>query len=341
MKVIFLNAPEKNLLENYVKTSSVALIRFKAHAVLMKSQDFSLEQISLVVFRDKDVVSRWINAFQKSRMSSIFSGHVNNENASKLTKEQKEEIKKIVGLEPDEYGIPKEFWDVPKLKNYVKAEFGVVYESDISYHFLLKFSGLSFKYPDERSPRRNEELIKKRVEEIRTEIKPMLSDPNWLVFTSDETRLQKDAEIRKAWLKKGVRTIVKTERSNEHQNYIGFLNQKNNLCQLFEIQRGNSKETIRVLKKLVKQYPDKKICIIWDNARWHRSKELREQLSKGKSLENIHLIALPPYAPDHNPIEHVWNYAKSKIANKVDNLFEDTKNKFTSLINNNVFLYHF
>ena len=87
----------------------------------------------------------------------------------------------------------KAFWDIPTLKEYVRAEFGIVYESVQSYHFLLKFSRLSFKYPDRFNLRRDEEAIKKRMFEIREEIAKYLSDPSWEVFASDETRLQLEA----------------------------------------------------------------------------------------------------------------------------------------------------
>ena len=49
----------------------------------------------------------------------------------------------------------------------------------------------------------------------------------------------------------------------------------------------------------------KKIAIVLDNAPLHKSKEIREQLRQGGLMERVHLIAMPPYAPDHNPIEHV------------------------------------
>jgi transposase len=198
---------------------------------------------------------------------------------------------------------------------------------------------LSLKYPDVVSPRRDEEAIKRRVKEIRKEIKPLLESDDWVVFASDETRLQKQAEIRRAWLIKGKRTVVKTERSKEHQNYLGFLNQKTFENLVFEIRRGNTKETIRVLRELVQLYPDKKICIIWDNASWHKTKELRGELKKGKSLERVHLIALHPYAPETNPIEHVWGYAKAKLANKAGRAFEEIKQEFMQLTHQNTFPY--
>ena len=339
MHIIALTDSEKEILENYIKRGQLETVRLRALAVTMRSRKIKLEDIAACVYRSPGTVSRWLQEFSKNRLSSLFSGNVGNQNASKLTKKQKEEIKKVIGQPPDEYGIPIEFWDVPKLKGYVKSEFNVVYESNTSYHFLLKFCGLSFKYPDRRSPRRDEEGIERRIREIREEIQPLLKDANWIVLTSDEVGLQLEAEIRRAWLMRGKRTVVKTERSKEHQNYIGFLNQETGECEIYEIKRGNSEEIIRVLEALVKRYPDKRICVIWDNARWHRSKRLREKLRKGESLERIHLIALPSYAPETNPIEHVWNYAKGKLANRVGQQFDGIKEQFMYLTHDRTFLY--
>lgn len=339
MYIIVLSETEKGLLERYVRTSPLETVRLRAHCLLMRDLRVKIEDIARLVFRSVRTVTRWIEEFSERRIASLFSGTIENHNASKLTKEQREEIKRVVGETPDEYGIPKEFWDVPKLKEYLSAEFGVVYESKQSYHYLLKFAGLSFKYPDKRNPRRDEEAIKRRVVEIREEIAPMLKDERWMVFTSDETRIQLEAEIRKAWLVRGRRTIVKTERTKEHQNYLGFLDQKNGACQVYEISRGNQREMIRVMRQLVKKYPDKKICIIWDNAKCHKGKMLREELKKGKRLEKIHLINFSPYAPDTNPIEHVWNYGKEKIKNRSNQLFEDIKQTFLENITNRQFIY--
>lgn len=339
MHIIVLSLPEREVLGRHLKKAPTTSIRLKAQAILLRAQGLQISDIAEAILVSVRTVTRWVKSFVKNRLASLFSGHISNENAAKLTRWQKREIRQLLSEPPNQYGIPPRFWDVPKLKQYVSVVFDVVYESDVSYHLLLKFSGLSLKYPDVVSPRRDEEAIKKRVKEIRREIKPLLKDDSWVVFASDETRLQKEAEIRRAWLIKGKRTVVKTERSKEHQNYLGFLDQKTHLCQVFPIKRGNSTETIRVLKKIVKQYPNKRICIVWDNARWHKSKQLREQLAKGKSLEKIHLIALQPYAPETNPIEHVWGYAKNKLANKAGRDFEEIKQEFMQLTNQQTFAY--
>lgn len=329
---------EIKILRNYVD-SPVSLIRLKAMAMLARNGGATLSLLSLTFNRSRRVITRWISDYDERRLSSIFSGKVGNENASKLTKEQKEEIKIVVGQSPNDQGIPIEFWDVPKLKNYIQTKFGVIYESDVSYHFLLRFSGLSLKYPDKLSPRRNEELITKRMKEIKKEIKPFKKDPSWVILTADETRLQEEAEIRRAWLVKGKRTIVRTERSKEHQNYLGFLDQKTGECSIYPIKRGNQVETLIVLRRLMKKYPDQKICVIWDNAKWHKGKVIRAELAKQTTFKNLHLISMPPYAPDHNPIEHVWQYAKSHLANRHSTNFKQTKTEFETTLSERAFDY--
>lgn len=244
MTHLHLSEEEIDLLHRHNKFAGIDLVRSKAQAVLFYSQDTPIKVIAFSTNRSERTVERWLGDFDQRRMSSIFSGKACNENSSKLTKAQKLEIKQVIGQPPDKNGIPKEFWNVPKLKDYVSAQFGVVYESDISYHYLLRFAGLDLKYPDKLSPRRNDKVIKNRMKEIKKEIKPTLKSPEWVVLTSDETRLQLEAEIRRAWLVKGKRTIVKTEQSKEHQNYLGFLDQKTGECQIFPIDRGNQTETI-------------------------------------------------------------------------------------------------
>lgn len=298
----------------------------------MRSRDLKLDDASEFLAKDKRTIQRWMKDFLKKRMASIFTGHENNENACKLTKKQKEEIAETLKKPPSEYGLPKEFWDVPTLKRYIKAEFGTIYESRQSYHFILKFSNLSFKQPDKFDIRRNEQLIGQRMSEIKAEIKDYLKDNSWEVFTADEARIQLEAITKRAWLRKGEKTIVKVQRSNEYQNYIGLLNQKDSKCYLYELEWQNQEKIIKALKKFLKNYPNKKICIVWDNARFHKGKLIRENLKKGKSLERLHLINFPPYAPDKNPVEHVWKDAKQKISNIQFESFNKTKDAFRKSI---------
>jgi len=336
---IILSDDEVSMLQTYVKTAPIGLLREKSQALLLRSRGVLIKDIAFSLNVGYRTVERWIKDFNERRMASIFSGMVGNEHAAKLTKEQKEEIKKVLDKKPSAYGLPKEFWDVPQLKKYVYARFGAVYETDRSYHFLLEFGNLSFKVPDKFNVRRNEQKIAVRMEQIYEEVLPFMEDPQWEVFCSDETRMQLEAITRRAWIKKGEKTVLKVERSDDYQNYLGFLNQKTFQCHIVEIAWGRLEEIIRATGEFIKLYPNKKICIVWDNATCHKGILMRKALAKGGLLERVHLVNLPPYAPDHNPIEHVWNTTKDKLANKQDYTFLQTKQRFMTLTNNQFFPY--
>jgi transposase len=90
----------------------------------------------------------------------------------------------------------------------------------------------------------------------------------------------------------------------------------------------------------LQHYPKKKLCSIWDNAKFHKGKEIHKELRIGGKLENVYFINLPPYAPEHNPIEHVWNTAKSEVFKlRISEGFEELKRKFASFISVSNFNY--
>lgn len=337
MKSLELTKEEKEILHAHKKSSPFVLVRDKISCLLMLSEGIKVDSIANVLDRSTKTIYGWITDYENRNLSSLFTGHAGNQNAAKLTKKQKEEIAQVLKQPPSEYGLPKEFWDVPQLKEYTQAIFGVEYESRQSYHFLLEYGKLSFKYPDKISPRRDEQQIANQFEKIRNELEGL--PKSYVVYAADETRLQYETEKRRAWLPKGKRTLVKTERSKEHQNYLGFLNQENGKLKMYRIERGNQECTIEVLEKLLQAHPNKKVCVVWDNARWHKGKKIREKLKKGRTLEGLHLINFPPYAPETNPIEHVWQWGKSQISNRDVGNFEKLRSDFEGNLKSRKFEY--
>lgn len=304
---------ERQILKNHYKKGVNQLIKERAHCILLSNDGFDSLVIAKILQRNVKTIRNWLKAFNEIRIASLFPRYEGNENASKLTKEQKEEIKRVLNTRDS---LPSLFWDLPALKNYISATFGTVYESDRSYHYLLKYCSLSWKLPALFDIKRDEAYINKRMCEIRKEIQPFLHDEEWVVLVSDETRLNWEEEIRRCWLPKGKKTVFKLERNKKAQSYFGALNIKTGIEHIYRMEWQDTKNIINALKQIKQQYSDKRICLIWDNAAWHKSKELREELHKDKSLSMYHLINFPPYAPDMNPQEHVWNYGKGKISNK-------------------------
>lgn len=323
------------LKQHYKKTSGT--VSQKAHAVLLSATGKTAFDIAQVLFHSEKTVRQWIKLWHRKRMASLFSGNHLNQNASKLTAEQKEEITKALSSPPSEYGIPKTFWDVSTLRDYMVGHFGVIYESPQSYHFLFKISNFSFKYPAKFDTHRNDREVKKQMEKVRETITPFIKDHSWVVLCGDESRIVWEAIVRRCWLPRGEKTIIKVERENIAQNLIGFLDLKSGKEHLFPIPWQNQKEIIKVLKLLLNKYPGKKICLLWDNATFHKGKLIREALKT--TITQFFLVSFPPYAPDCNPQEHVWNWGKNQIANIQFGSLTQTVKNFRRLVTGRSYPY--
>lgn len=319
---------ERDILLQWRKDSGSLLVRDRAHAVLLNGQGLSAHRISALLFRTEKTVRIWLDGFRQQRLSSLFPQYRGNTNAGKLTPDQQAQIRQVLSQPPSDYGIPKEFWQIRDLKRYISTEFGVVYESDRSYHFLFRLNRFSWKLPDRFDVKRDDARIAIRLREIREEIAPLLQSPHWVVLASDEARLIWESESRRAWLRTNRKTILKVHRSQEYQSFLGSLNLKTGRCHLHTLSWQNQDEVIKALKKLGRYYSGKRLCVVWDNARWHRGKKISRALRRGNSLANVHLVNFPPYAPDTNPQEHVWKYARDKIVHQPTRSFKQKVNNF-------------
>jgi len=303
-------------------------------------QGRSVPDIAEILQRNEETIRKWLQSFEKTRVSSVFSAYTGNTNASKLTEEQRKEIKETLGKPPsDKKGsLPERFWDIKKLKEYLSAEYGVVYESDRSYHHIFALSDFSFKLPEGFDIRRNDALVENRMLEIQSEIKAKQKQ-GYSVFFADECSLCFETEYRRAWLPKGEKTILKVNREKIRQNYFGAFNMKSKKEELVPLSWQNTETIIGALRELTKRYQGQRLCIVWDNAKWHRSKELRVLLGKEKEFSHIRFIWLPPYAPDKNPQEHIWKVGKDSVKNAVTETFDELKRMFEKSIRGKRFDY--
>lgn len=333
---------EWEVLQNWKRgAGSFVLVRLKAEAIMLAFEEVPFGVISRFVDRSVSTVQSWLRDWQDSRLASVVTGHAGNENAAKLTSGQKEEVRRALACPPSDSGVPAEFWDVPALETLLSMRFGVEYESDSSLHLLMKFCGMSFKYPDAFDKRRDEQDVSRRMTEVRDQVSELL-EAGYEVFAADEVRLEHEAETRRVWLPAGVRTKIHVDREKAAQSYFGALNLRSGKVHLERIEgQQNAEQMIHVLARFQRAHPGSKIAIVWDNAAWHRAKELMKLFEPGQIFDNITLIRLPPYAPDHNPVEHVWNQGKAATANIQRETPAHTFSAFEDYIRGRCFQYDF
>ena len=323
------------------RSDNHVLVRMKAEAILYASRGVDVGIIAEMVERAERTVQEWLAEWRATRMCSVLTGHAGNQNAAKLTRTQKEELKAILAQPPSRSGVHAEFWDVPTIRDVVKTLSDVEYQADSSYQLLLRLCGLIFKLPDPFDEHRNEKAITRRMAEVKTEVKA-LSDQGWEVYTADEVRLEHEAETRRMWLPRGQRTKLSVDRKKTSQSFFGALSLTSKKVKPYPIEGNqNTEQTILSLDRLQRETETEKIAVVLDNARSHHAKMLAGLYEPGRLLERITPIHLPPYAPDHNPAEHVRNTAKNNTANIQRETPEETFGAFASYITGRAFDYDF
>ena len=333
---------ERDVLLRWKKRSdSFVLVRLKAEAVLHASRGVDMSIIAEMVDRSERTVRDWPANRRPAGLCSVVTGHAGDENAAKLTRAQKEQLKETLSRPPSQSGVQADFWDVPALRDVVRIKFGVEYSSDSSYQLLLKFCGMSFKLPDTFDKRRDEAAITARMARIRQEVAELLTR-GWEVRTVDEVRVENEAETRRMRLPRGGRTRLHVDRTRSARSFFGALSLTSKKMKIYPIEGNQNAEQITLtMARLMRETENEKIAVVLDDAGFHHAKAVTDLYEPGQALEQIKPIHLPPRAPDHNPTEHVWNAAKAHISNIQQDTPEQTYSAFTSYITSRTFDYVF
>ena len=129
--------------------------------------------------------------------------------------------------------------------------------------------------------------------------------PGDVVVYQDEVDIHLNPKIGLDWMNRGQQKEVVTPGQNEKRYLAGAMNAQTGLLTVVEAERKNSWLFIALLDALVEDYPDaRRIHVILDNYRIHDSKITRLALERYEGRIVLHF--LPPYCPNANKIERLW-----------------------------------
>lgn len=120
------------------------------------------------------------------------------------------------------------------------------------------------------------------------------------------------------WGKTSERISIPVVNERSKQTYFGALDYKTKKFITYAAEKGDSKNTINFLEYLRSVRPGAKLLIIWDGASYHRSQEIQDYLDSlnselSKEQWWITCWRFAPNAPQQNPVEDIWLFAKRFI----------------------------
>ncbi len=320
------------------KGTAVELAR--AQAILMYEREMGHALIQELTGLKRSALFKWKSRFTQKGTDGILEPKKKGPKAL-LTKTQCDEIiKHIQTTTPEEFDYESRFWTTSILAHHIKECYNVAYKSKKPFYILFKEAKFTYHKPGAQYKNRDQKVVDEWKEKNIPIIKEHLEKTNAVVLTGDEMVLSTQTTFQKIWLPKNEFPKIDISNKRNNRSIYGFLNITNGSEHAFKTEWQNSAITCEVLEKLCQLYLDKDILLVWDNAPWHKSKEVREWLSQTK--HRIRLLAFPLYAPDLNPQEHVWKVGRSNVThNKFIENIDVATDEFVGHLNKTCFNYDF
>jgi len=143
---------------------------------------------------------------------------------------------------------------------------------------------------------------RRRLRHIRELLEHLPADE--VAVYEDEADVHLNPKIGLDWMNRGQQKLVVTPGVNQKAYLAGALDARDGTLTWVGAPWKNSTLFVQLLEKLCQRYPDaRRIHVILDNYGIHHSHEARRALQQ---LSRIQLHFLPPYCPDHNRIERLW-----------------------------------
>jgi len=128
--------------------------------------------------------------------------------------------------------------------------------------------------------------------------------PLKLLF-QDEARFGCISDIRRCWCPKPLRPMCQAMVTQEYTYAYAAVCVSDGELDTLILPHVNGDCMQIFLDEVAARHPQERLLMVLDGAGWHQSESL--QLPA-----NLRLLRLPPYSPELNPVEHLWDELREK-----------------------------
>jgi transposase len=128
--------------------------------------------------------------------------------------------------------------------------------------------------------------------------------PLRLMF-QDEARLGLISDTRYCWCRRPLRPVVRTMVTQQYTYAYGAVSPRDGCFDSLVLPHVNTECMQIFLDEIAGRHPNENIIMVLDGAGWHKSGKIRLPV-------NLRMLPLPPYSPELNPQEHIWEELREK-----------------------------
>lgn len=250
-------------------------------------------------------IYRWFSAFRKGGFEALLHRAHKGSSSANLDEEVRTFIQK--GLQTSRWNT------VTQACQQLESHFGRSYPYKTVWRWLKKAAGvLRIPRPvhEKRDPIRAEQFKRSFLGKLHalslSKARPVK------VWFADESRYGLLPNLRRVWSLKGQRPHKKWQSKYQWSYCYGGIDAVDGDAVFIQTPSVSLDWTEAFLKELIKAYPNHEHVVVWDGAGFHPDNNDHVKIPAG-----IHTLMLPPYSPELNPIEKLWDMIQDHTSNKL------------------------
>jgi transposase len=284
-----------------------ALEAIRIRAVQSVEAGESPEDVIRTLGFGRTVIYNWLAKYREGGIDALRAKAISGR-PSKMTGRQLQWVyKTVTGKSPLQLRFEFALWTRSMIRELIREKFGVRL-SEVSVGRMLRKLGLSPQKPLRRAYERDPELVEIWRKKQFPEIRRLAKKERATLYFSDEAGVRSDFHAGTTWALKGQTPIVPATGQRFGMNLISAISPRGDFRFMTVEGRMNAEKFIEFLKRLIHNAPHP-VFLVVDRHPSHRAKKVLTFVRSTKG--RLRLFFLPPYAPDLNPDEHVWNHLKN------------------------------
>ena len=283
-------------------------LRYNAIELFLKGR--SQIEISKILGVSTRAIHNWLKDYKLSGEKGLIIRKRGRPEGSQLKPWQSAQVVKIIkNYCPDEISMPFYLWTRESVGLLIKNKFNIKLSKWTVGRYLAHW-GFSPQKPARRAIEQNPKAIERWFKVEYPTIQKLARKEKATINWGDEMGLRSDHNVGRTYGLKGKTPVVKRTGNRFSCNIISAITNLGKLS--FMVFNDNFTEVVflKFLKKFIRQ-SDRKVFLIVDNHRSHKSKKVKEWLRD--NMDHIKLFYLPSYCPELNPDEFLNQDVKAHM----------------------------
>ena len=223
----------------------------------------------------------------------------------KLTAKQRQQVRRwIIGKDPRQYGFSFGLWTRQIVARLIEEKFGIRLKLTAVGRLLARLE-ITPQKPLRRAYERDPKAVKQWLQRDYPRLRRRARKHGATIFFLDEAGFSSEPNLGRTYGLKGQTPVVKT--TGQRQK-VSAVNAKGGFWSQVYSGTLNAGRFVEFLKDF-RRGGRGKVFLVVDGHPSHRAKAVAAYVAACRGGLELHF--LPPYAPDLNPDEFVWQHAKT------------------------------